>query len=194
MKEKVQENKITKMKIDLQSIKVDQDFHEKIGVTEKLISLKARKPARQEFVTAQPDSNFSTTLVLLNFSGDKQTYVVTKSIAEYVDDCFMAVVNLAVNTQNEPFLWYVRLDKPGKPVNEWNRTAAIALSEGRKSWVKVVSNSDTHSYRVLFPTVDLGSPKWPEESFEELVNIAFRDRFINDLDHLVIKKLKGEAR
>jgi hypothetical protein len=34
-------------------------------------------------------------------------------------------------------------------------------------------------------------PQWPEVSFQELIRIAFKDRLIADLDHPVIKRLRG---
>ena len=39
---------------------------------------------------------------------------------------------------------------------------------------------------------ELPDPTWPEESFQELIRIAFKDRFIKDKDHLVIRRLRGE--
>jgi hypothetical protein len=39
--------------------------------------------------------------------------------------------------------------------------------------------------------VRLPEPEWPETSFEELMQIAFRGRIINSLDHPVIRQLLG---
>jgi hypothetical protein len=36
-------------------------------------------------------------------------------------------------------------------------------------------------------------PAWPNESDEELIKIAFREKFISSMDHPVIRRLKGLA-
>jgi hypothetical protein len=36
-------------------------------------------------------------------------------------------------------------------------------------------------------------PVWPEEPFNELLRIAFRDRIISSPDHPVVKRLRGQA-
>ena len=39
---------------------------------------------------------------------------------------------------------------------------------------------------------DLGEPQWPEKSFRELLEIAFRSYLIDRPDHEVIRELAGE--
>lgn len=39
---------------------------------------------------------------------------------------------------------------------------------------------------------DLGEPQWPEKSFTELFEIAFRGHLIDRPDHEVIRELAGE--
>ena len=36
-------------------------------------------------------------------------------------------------------------------------------------------------------------PEWPDLSFQELLRIAFRDRFIADLNHPVLRQLDGKV-
>ena len=38
---------------------------------------------------------------------------------------------------------------------------------------------------------DLGEPQWPEEPFEQLLELAFSGRYITDLDHPAVLRLKG---
>ena len=37
----------------------------------------------------------------------------------------------------------------------------------------------------------LPEPQWPEVTFQDLVKIAFKDHFIRDLDHPVVRRLRG---
>ncbi len=36
-------------------------------------------------------------------------------------------------------------------------------------------------------------PEWPTLSMKDLLRIAFRDRLIEDWEHLVLRRLHGEA-
>jgi len=38
----------------------------------------------------------------------------------------------------------------------------------------------------------LTPPEWPTTPFKDLLRTAFRDTFIDSLDHVVLKKLRGE--
>ena len=60
-------------------------------------------------------------------------------------------------------------------------------------WILVASNMSLQAYDVYAATDDLPEPEWPEISFEEMLKIAFKDRFIRALDHPVLRRLRGEA-
>ena len=53
-------------------------------------------------------------------------------------------------------------------------------------------NRSLGAYEVYDATGKLPDPEWPEVSFQELLRIAFKDRFIESLDHSVIKRLQGQ--
>ena len=65
--------------------------------------------------------------------------------------------------------------------------------EGRSSTASLsVANTQIGSYECLLAVNAKAEPEWPAESFEDLLKIAFRDRFIQSLDHEVLRKLRGE--
>jgi hypothetical protein len=39
----------------------------------------------------------------------------------------------------------------------------------------------------------LPEPNWPELPFKELLRVAFKDKYINSLDHPILRKLRGEV-
>jgi hypothetical protein len=49
------------------------------------------------------------------------------------------------------------------------------------------------AYEVYTATGELSEPEWPKLTLKELLRIAFRDRFIEDVSHPVIKRLRGEV-
>jgi hypothetical protein len=48
------------------------------------------------------------------------------------------------------------------------------------------------AYDVFEATATLPEPQWPDQSFQELLKVGFKDRQIDSLDHPVIRKLRGE--
>jgi hypothetical protein len=63
----------------------------------------------------------------------------------------------------------------------------------RGAWVRVAANTSLAGYDVFKATAPLPPPAWPELSFEELLRIAFRDRYIDTMDHIVLRRLRGEV-
>jgi hypothetical protein len=61
------------------------------------------------------------------------------------------------------------------------------------SWVRVKANQSLGAYEVFKALAEYGEPEWPELSFWDLIKIAFKDHLINNLDHAVVKRLKGQA-
>jgi hypothetical protein len=62
-----------------------------------------------------------------------------------------------------------------------------------KQWVRVVANMSLGGYEVFTASGELGAPAWPDLRFKELLRIAFKDRYISDSSHPVLRRLRGEV-
>jgi hypothetical protein len=62
-----------------------------------------------------------------------------------------------------------------------------------KSWTRLQWNPALGAYDMFQATGIVTEPMWPEASFDELLKIGFQGKIIDKSDHLVIKKLRGEA-
>jgi hypothetical protein len=40
---------------------------------------------------------------------------------------------------------------------------------------------------------ELAEPEWPELTFQAILKLCFKDRFIQNLEHPVIRSLRGEV-
>jgi hypothetical protein len=49
------------------------------------------------------------------------------------------------------------------------------------------------AYEVFQATGELGEPEWPAEPLAALLRVAFKDRYIDALEHPVLRKLRGEV-
>jgi hypothetical protein len=59
--------------------------------------------------------------------------------------------------------------------------------------VRVTSNFNLGAYEVYEASADIPEPKWPEADFRTLIQIAFRERYIDSIDHTVIRRLRGKC-
>ena len=98
-----------------------------------------------------------------------------------------------MNRQGVLFLWPVRLPGSDGRVDDWSRTALEAAQLAVKTWCRVTANMALGGYEVFQATGQLPEPEWPDLTLQQILRVAFKDRFITALDHPVLRKLRGEV-
>jgi len=58
--------------------------------------------------------------------------------------------------------------------------------------VKLVANMSLGAYDIFTAEGNLTDPEWPELSFHAILRLAFKDKYINSVDHAVCRRLRGE--
>ncbi len=99
----------------------------------------------------------------------------------------------AVSRQGTVFLWPLRLPGPDGRIDGWSRSAMEAANIAGKSWVRIASNMDLGAYDASQASSSIPDPVWPDIGFQGLINIAFKDKYIDTLDHPVLRRLRGEV-
>jgi hypothetical protein len=74
--------------------------------------------------------------------------------------------------------------------DDWAESARDICARMESEWVRVEALEER--YGALLAEDDLGEPVWPQVDDFTLLEKAFKDRVIIDLEHPVIKKLKGK--
>ncbi|WP_206352087.1 hypothetical protein [Tautonia rosea] len=177
-------------------LRLSQDFGASLGVRKVLTRVPVDKPNKSWWVRTHPDPAFRLPTGLLETGDDRERYLVDPNLwpelaAEPTFSPVMLVTSVSRN--GVVFLWPIKLPGPdGKP-NPWHQSALDAAERARSSWVRVYANMALGAYSVDESTAIRDEPDWPPESFRELLSIAFRDRFIREWDHPVLKQLRGEA-
>jgi hypothetical protein len=59
-----------------------------------------------------------------------------------------------------------------------------------KHWVRVRADMNLRAYQIHVWD-SAAEPLWPEQTFHELLRIAFQDRLVDRMDHPVVKRLRG---
>jgi hypothetical protein len=182
---------------DPAGLRLQQDFHTSLGVRKALLSVPVRKPDKSWFVRAHPDESYRIQTCVIEVEEDRrETYLVARQLwpeltaeATFRPKLFVT----AVNRQNVLFLWDLNLPRSDGRVDDWTRTALEAVHHATQSWVRVAANMSLRAYDLFQATGQLGEPEWPQLSFAELLKLAFKDRYIDNLQHPVLRRLRGEA-
>jgi hypothetical protein len=89
-------------------------------------------------------------------------------------------------------LWAVRLPDEKGRLDDWNRSAHEGAQLAMQKWVRLSANQSLGAYDIDVAMGAFPDPVWPAVAFEELLKIAFKNRLIEDLDHPVLRRLRGE--
>jgi hypothetical protein len=131
---------------------------------------------------------------VLEWKEDREVYLVNPDIwHELSGDIVPKVIITTINRQGDIILWLIRLPGEDGRLDDWNRSALEGAEMARKIWVKVASKMSFGAYEVFEAVGDIPDPEWPDISFPKILEIAFRDRFITDLDHPIVRRLRGES-
>ena len=178
---------------DPRRLRIGQRASEGQDVRRILVSVLVRKPNRQEFIRTHSDPEMWMAAAILEFKQDRQSFIVSPELAPYLPG--EAVSKLLVPTitnHGALFLWPIKLQDEQGRLDEWNSVALEAAERARSKWIRLMANMGAGTYDVLEAAGNFPDPVWPEKSLEELLEIAFKGRVIDSLDHPVLRRLRGE--
>jgi hypothetical protein len=176
------------------SLRINPATAATVGVKKLITTVPARKPNRQVFVRVHPDAAYRLTTAVIEHKEDNEIYLVAPSMLEALaDEVAFVTLFTAIDRQGNLFLWPVKLPKDDGRANAWHLSARAAAEEAMKAWVRVSANMGAQAYDVFRATGNLPEPEWPDLDLQKILKVAFRDRFIEDDDHPVIKKLEGRS-
>lgn len=190
-----QTNKPSNPLDDLSKIRINQDFNDGVGVKKAILTIPVRKPNKQDFVRVHPSTDMRISPVaMIDLKEEREVYLVSQEIASQLPgEVQPKLLVTAINRQGVVFLWPINIDLADGSFrrNNWNETAHTAANLAQKSWVKMSANMSLGAYEVFEATGAIPDPEWPELTFQEILKIAFKDKFIDSMDHVVIRTLLG---
>ncbi len=177
---------------NVEGLRLSQDFASSIGVKKLLTTVPVRKPDSQAFVRVHPDEAYRLETAVLELKEEREIYLVDKRLwPELPGEIIPKVLFTTITRQGVVFLWPIRLPGEDGRIDDWNRSALEAAHKAMGSWIRVVSNRSLGGYELLQAVGDIPDPSWPEHSFQELLRVAFKGRFVQDLEHPVVCRLRG---
>jgi hypothetical protein len=189
------ENVTTSDPFNPAALRLDPSYAETVGVRRHLTTVPVRKPNRQEFFRVHADPSYRLSpAAVVELKEDRETHLITPAIAQQLPDEFaVATLLTAINRQGVLFIWALKLPSPDGKQNDWHRSAAEAAEMAMTRWSRLKANMSLGAYDVFEATGDLPEPEWPELAFPDILKIAFRNHYVDQIDHPLIKRLLGQV-
>jgi hypothetical protein len=181
---------------DPEFLRIDVEGMDAVSAEKKLITVPVRKPGRAEFVRVHPDAAYELSTSMIDLKDEREIYLLhphVRSALAAETTVSVKLLYTAISRQGVLFLWPVRLPGPDGRHDEWSRSAMAAAVMAKGAWVRVQANMALGAYEVYEARGDLPEPKWPDLSLTEILKIAFKDRHITDLDHPILRRLRGDV-
>ena len=175
-----------------EKLRVSQDYLATANVKKLLATVPVKRPGPQDFVRVHSDTAYRALMAFLELRDDRETFLVNlAAVPELQPECFIANLFTAITRTGVVFLWPVKVPATDGRTNNWHASAAEAVAQAMKGWIRMKSNMALGAYEIFLAESSIPDPEWPELSFVELYKIAFRDRLINHPGHPAIKRLRG---
>jgi hypothetical protein len=181
--------------LDLARLRLTQDFETEVGVKKILRVVPVGRPHRQAWVRVHPDPGWHLLTLTLPLRDESETYLIDPDLrGELAGEVVPTALFTAITRSNIVFIWPVRVPGEDGRVDSWSRSALDAAQMAKTNWIRLAANRALGAYEIFTPTGNFPDPEWPDISFQEVLDRAFRDHlYIRDVDHPVIRKLRGES-
>jgi hypothetical protein len=177
---------------DMDSLRIDQSFIEKAGVKKLLTTVLVGKPNPQDFVRVHPDPAYRETYAMVELKEDREFFILHPDIARLLPgEFFMATVFTCINRQGVVRLFPVRLPSSDGKRSIWHQSLMEAAQHAMHRWVRIKANMSLGAYEMFEAGAPIPDPVWPEVTFRHLLRLGFRDNVALQLDHPLVKRLRG---
>jgi hypothetical protein len=180
---------------DLESLKLPQNFSSLVASQKNILDIAVRKPKRHEFIRVRSDPGWEIDIYVLEVRDEMDSiqYVVGPALWNpLMQELRPMRVFTAINTQGTVFLLPAPLPGSDGKMNSWHESRLAAVEDAKLHWVRFVSNKDAGAYETQVALGKLPEPQWPNLTFQQIFDIAFKDRYIDSFEHPVLQRIRGE--
>lgn len=176
-------------------LRLNSNYSDIVCGTPVLTTVTVGKPPKAHFFRVSPDPDHQAVFVLLDGSklGADGMYAISPEIAAEIPDHVRAYqLRLAVTTFDVSYLVPIPLPGADGRRNVWHVSLGQAVTLAESDWIRISANTMRGAYDVFRALSQTQEPKWPDLSFDQLLELAFRDRLILNREHPLLAQLRGE--
>ena len=192
------EMKLKKPKIDLERVRARADQSIDLGVTTEYTVIPIRNPKPDEFFRCMSDEDYSMDTYILSLKTENEWYLIDPDILPEIQlESQLRVMTLYVcvtmTTNFAPFVTCIpQHDELGK-INSWHESGHRTMEEAKQFWIRRQADRSNGGYIITKAmNAKLPDPKWPTMTLSEIIDMAFDKFYINDINHPVLQRLRGE--
>jgi len=187
---------IKKPKIDLERVRAKADQQIDLGVDTEYTVIPIRNPKPDEFYRCMAEENYSMDAYILSLKTDNEWYLIDPDILSEIQlESQLRVMTLyvCVTMNSTPFVTCIpQPDEMGK-INSWHESGHRTMEEAKQCWVRRQADKANGAYVITKAmNAKLPDPKWPTMTLNEIIDRAFDKFYINDIQHPVLQRLRGE--
>jgi hypothetical protein len=188
--------KLKKPKIDLERVRARADQSIDLGVTTEYTVIPIRNPKPDEFFRCMSDEEYSMDAHILSLKTENEWYMVDPEILSEIQlesQLRIRTLYVCVTMNSTPFVTCIpQPDEMGK-INSWHESGHRTMEEAKKCWVRRQADKENGGYVITKAmNAKLPDPKWPTMTLSEIIDRAFDKFYINDIQHPVLQRLRGE--
>jgi len=184
---------------DLDALKIPAGELTDLEIDVVLTKIPIRKPHNQWYVMVHPDKEYHIPIALFEYedgvSMDRETYIVTPNMYSAFEEeskFRRSILYTSMTRQGHLFLWNVPLPGKDGKLNDWHKSAMVAVSAAQKGWVRVKANKQAAGYDLGKPKGHIPDPEWPKLSPSDILKTASSGIIVSSPDHPVVRKLAGD--
>jgi len=150
------------------------------------------KMNKHRFCRVHPGAEFKFRCLLVDDKENSETYLAAPNMAGHLGSLATPkTIRVAVDNSGVPKLIAEPYVDPSGRRNLWQSSYKEAIKQAETDWVRVEANMQAGQYEITKSTNDLGDPRWPKQSIDELINDAFAGRIIDSPEHPYIRQIQG---
>jgi len=171
---------------------VAKPLDQNVLIHREITSIPAKKPNSQQYFKIHPD--LEVTVDVVEWKDEGTYYLVRQDkVPLLFEQTKRVTLHVGMFLSGNPFLFPVSQPDERGNWNQWHKSASRAVLEARKHWVRIQPDRSINGYVVYTAEGNFAEPDWPDKTIEEYLSIAFADAIIDDVDHPVVKQLRGIA-
>jgi hypothetical protein len=177
---------------DPSALRLPNDFGSTTGVKKLLTRVPVGKPSKESWFRVHPGEDYRGDFGIIDLKDENEIYLVTPDLQLELSELIVpASLYTTITRQGVLSLWRVRLPKDDEKDHTAWQSAREAVSRATQRWTRIQWNFGTNAYDIYEATGITVEPDWPDVSFRDILETAFKDSLVSTADHPVIRKLRG---
>jgi hypothetical protein len=180
---------------NLAKMKLSQDFAAMTSVKPMITVVAVRKPNKHEFVRVRPGTEWRFETGCFVDKDTREVYMVTAELWPVMPGDVTPTALVVALSRNSPipFLWPLVLPSSDGRPNRWHESGIEAARLAESQWLRSVADMSAGCYVPYVAAAKLAEPEWPTDlKMSDFLRLAFQGRFIRDMSHPCLQRLRGE--